>query len=73
VPTEPRLTAMVSTKGEMILPPAIRQRHHWTAGTRLLIEETPEGVLLRTAPAFETRQPFEIFNAFSFDEIEDDR
>jgi hypothetical protein len=41
-------------------------------GTRLLIEETPEGVLLRTAPAFETRRPFEIFNAFSLDKISED-
>jgi AbrB family looped-hinge helix DNA binding protein len=52
----------------MILPAAIRRRRHWTPGTRLVIEETPEGVLLRTAPAFETRRPFEFFNAFSFDE-----
>jgi AbrB family looped-hinge helix DNA binding protein len=70
--TEPKLTAMVSTKGEMILPAAVRRRRHWTAGTRLLIEETPEGVLLRTAPAFETRRPFEFFNAFSFDKIGED-
>ena len=42
----------VSTKGQVILPKAIRDKRKWTAGTELTVEETAEGVLLRPAPAF---------------------
>ena len=55
------LTTTVSTKGQVILPKAIRQRREWDAGTRLLVEETPDGVLLKRAPAFATTSPEEVF------------
>ncbi len=42
----------VSTKGQVILPKAIRDRRKWRPGTELTVEETPEGVLLRSAPLF---------------------
>src|SRR3546814_18386174 len=47
-----RLTTVVSTKGQVILPKAIRDQRHWTAGTRLMVENTSDGVLLKPAPAF---------------------
>ena len=46
------LTTTVSTKGQVILPKAIRLRRQWEPGTRLLIEDTPDGVLLKAAPVF---------------------
>lgn len=46
------LTTLVSTKGQVILPKAIRDQRRWSAGTRLTVEETPDGVLLRAAPLF---------------------
>lgn len=46
------LITTVSTKGQVILPRAVRKRRDWDAGTRLIVEETPEGVLLRRAPVF---------------------
>jgi AbrB family looped-hinge helix DNA binding protein len=42
----------VSTKGQVILPKAIRDKRNWTAGTELVVEETPQGVLLKSAPIF---------------------
>ena len=51
----------VSTKGQVILPKAVRERREWDAGTRLIVEETPDGVLLRRAPAFPTTRPAEVF------------
>jgi AbrB family looped-hinge helix DNA binding protein len=45
-------TTTVSTKGQVILPKAIRDRRKWAAGTRLIVEETPDGVLLKPAPLF---------------------
>jgi AbrB family looped-hinge helix DNA binding protein len=38
---------VVSTKGQVVLPKAIRERRRWAAGTQLVVEERPEGVLLK--------------------------
>jgi len=56
-----KLTTIVSTKGQVILPKVIRQRREWDTGTRLLVEETPEGVLLKPAPAFVETRPEDVF------------
>lgn len=56
-----KLTTTVSTKGQVILPSAIRQRREWNAGTRLTVEETPDGVLLKPAPAFAETRPGDVF------------
>ncbi|NLS01957.1 AbrB/MazE/SpoVT family DNA-binding domain-containing protein [Rhizobium sp. P32RR-XVIII] len=61
-----KLITTVSTKGQVILPKAVRQRREWEAGTRLIVEETPEGVLLRQAPAFSSTQPEEVFGMLPF-------
>ena len=47
-----RRTTVVSTKGQVILPRAIRDQLHWDAGTRLIVEDTGAGVLLTRAPLF---------------------
>lgn len=47
-----RLTTIISTKGQVILPKAIRDRRRWSAGTKLAVEETSEGVLLKASPIF---------------------
>lgn len=39
---------VVSTKGQVVLPKEIRQRLHWRAGTELVVEERPDGVLLKS-------------------------
>jgi AbrB family looped-hinge helix DNA binding protein len=44
--------AILSSKGQLVLPKALRDRRGWRAGTRLVVEERPEGLLLRAAPAF---------------------
>jgi AbrB family looped-hinge helix DNA binding protein len=56
-----KLTTTISTKGQVILPSAIRRRREWVAGTRLLVEETAEGVLLKPAPAFAETHPKDVF------------
>ena len=47
-----RITTVISTKGQVILPKAIRDQRHWAPGTRLTVEDTPEGVLLKATSAF---------------------
>ncbi|RWO28962.1 AbrB family transcriptional regulator [Mesorhizobium sp.] len=58
-----RLVTTVSTKGQVTLPSAIRKRREWDAGTRLLVEDTPEGVLLKPAPVFAETRPEDVFGA----------
>jgi AbrB family looped-hinge helix DNA binding protein len=57
------LTTVVSTKGQVILPKSIRQQRRWEAGTRLFVEETPDGVLLRAAPLFAPTRPEDVFGS----------
>ncbi|QYU70681.1 AbrB/MazE/SpoVT family DNA-binding domain-containing protein [Leptolyngbya sp. 15MV] len=59
--TAGKLTTVVSTKGQVILPSAIRLKRAWGAGTRLTVQDTPDGVLLSAAPAFAPTRPEEVF------------
>ena len=40
-------TTRLSTKGQVILPKSVRTSRAWLPGTEFLVEETPDGVLLR--------------------------
>ena len=62
-----RLTTTVSTKGQVILPKAIRRALRWEAGTRLVVENRPEGVLLRREPAFAETRPEDVFGCLAYD------
>lgn len=61
------LTTIVSTKGQVILPKAIRDSRHWPPGTRLIIEDTPQGVLLKQAPVFPPTTVDEVFGCLKYD------
>ena len=61
-----KLTVRISTKGQVILPEAVRQNRQWQAGTRLVVEETSDGVLLKDAPAFESKRSDEVFGSLKF-------
>jgi AbrB family looped-hinge helix DNA binding protein len=56
-----KLTTTLSTKGQVILPAALRRRRNWNAGTRLTVEETPDGILLKPAPLFPPTTPEQVF------------
>lgn len=60
------LITTVSTKGQVILPKTVCQRREWKAGTRLIVEKTPDGVLLRRAPAFALTQADDVFSTLPF-------
>lgn len=61
-----KFTTVVSAKGQVILPSAIRQRRQWEAGTRLTVEDTPQGVLLKPAPAFAATRPQDVFGVLAY-------
>jgi AbrB family looped-hinge helix DNA binding protein len=39
----------LSTKGQLIIPKALRDRHGWAAGTELVVEDRVDGVIVRLA------------------------
>jgi len=61
-----QLTTKVSTKGQVILPKAIRERQQWEAGTRLIVEETAEGVLLKPASVVPRTRPEDVFGSLPY-------
>ena len=62
-----KLTTTVSTKGQVILPKEIRRQRRWGAGTRLVIEDTPDGVLLKALPLFPETRPEDVFASLPHD------
>jgi AbrB family looped-hinge helix DNA binding protein len=63
MPTGPKPTTTVSTKGQVVLPSAVRERRGWSAGTELVVEDTPDGVLLTEKPAFAPTRPKDVFGS----------
>lgn len=61
------ITTRLSTKGQLILPQAIRQRRKWAAGTQLTVRDTPEGVLINAARATASATMDEIFGCLPYD------
>ena len=59
-------TTTVSTKGQVILPKLVRDARRWKAGTRLLVEETADGVLLRPAPVATETRPQDVFGQLKY-------
>jgi AbrB family looped-hinge helix DNA binding protein len=56
-------TTIVSTKGQVILPKAIRAQRRWEAGTRLVVENTADGVLLKAAPHFAATRADDVYGS----------
>ena len=65
MPAAKTATTTVSTKGQVILPKAIRDAKRWGAGERLVVEETPDGVLLRSEQASGSLKPEDVFGALA--------
>ena len=60
------LTTTLSTKGQVILPKAIREQLRWEVGTRLVVEQTADGVLLRPmTSAFASTRPEDVFGCLA--------
>lgn len=52
VTTHPMETTRLSSKGQLVLPKAIRDAGNWPEGTEFVVEAVPQGVLLRPVRAF---------------------
>ena len=62
-----QFTTTISTKGQVILPKAIRRALRWEAGTRLLVENREEGVLLKRQPVLAKTRPQDVFACLAWD------
>jgi len=62
-----KLTTTVSSKGQVILPKAIRDQRQWPAGTELIVEDTPDGALLKAQPVFVPTRPKDVFGSVGYD------
>ncbi|MGQ3176072.1 MAG: AbrB/MazE/SpoVT family DNA-binding domain-containing protein [Blastomonas fulva] len=61
-----RITTVMSTKGQVILPKAIRELRQWAAGTQLIVENTADGVLLKLAPIFPETELKDVVGALQY-------
>ena len=65
MPTPEPLITTLSTKGQVVLPTRIRDALRWSAGTRLLVEQTATGVSLKVVPAFAPTRDEDVFGCLS--------
>lgn len=59
-------TTKVSSKGQVVLPLDVRTRKKWAPGTTLIVEETPQGVLLRAAKPFPPTKFEDVFGCLQY-------
>jgi AbrB family looped-hinge helix DNA binding protein len=45
-------TTKLSSKGQVIIPKALRSAHHWDTGMELLVIDVGDGLLLKPKPPF---------------------
>jgi AbrB family looped-hinge helix DNA binding protein len=65
--TVPKLTTVVSTKGQVILPKAVRDQRGWKPGTKLTVEQTPDGVILKPEPLFPPTTLDEVYGCLKWE------
>jgi AbrB family looped-hinge helix DNA binding protein len=56
----------VSSKGQVIIPKAVRQARGWSEGTELIVEERPDGVLLRSKSPFKRTSIDEVIGSAGY-------
>ena len=61
-----RLMTTVSTKGQVVLPKTLRDKRAWGTGTRLEVQETSEGVLLKAAPLFPPTRHEDVYGSVKY-------
>jgi AbrB family looped-hinge helix DNA binding protein len=58
-------TTKLSSKGQVVLPKAVRESQGWAAGTEFVVEPMPDGVLLRAVKPFATTQLETVFGSLA--------
>lgn len=58
-----QITTVISAKGQVTLPKAIRDQRCWPVGTRLTVDDAPDGVFLKALLAFPLTAIAEVFGS----------
>lgn len=59
-------TTRLSSKGQLVVPSAIRKSQGWKAGMHLAIEQTDDGILLKALRPFPPTKVDEVFGALKY-------
>jgi AbrB family looped-hinge helix DNA binding protein len=59
-------TTRLSSKGQLVVPSAVRKSQSWKAGTQLAIEQTDDGIFLKTLRPFPPTTIDEVFGALKY-------
>jgi AbrB family looped-hinge helix DNA binding protein len=60
-------TTRMSSKGQVIIPKAVRDRHGWTTGLELEVEDRGDAVVLRRAKPFPPTTIEEVYGCLKYD------
>lgn len=60
-------TVRLSSKGQIVIPKAIRQSHGWRSGQEFVINEKKGGLLLRPRPLFPPTTVEEVFGCLAYE------
>ena len=67
MPDSELLTTTMATGGRVTLPSPIRRALGWKAGTRLIVEQTAEGAVLKPAPVFARTRPEQVTGCLAWE------
>ena len=59
-------TTRLSTKGQIIIPQAIRAAHHWDAGVEFEVIDTKDGILLTPTKSFKPSTIKEVLGCMNY-------
>lgn len=60
-------TTRLSSKGQIIIPKAVRDAHGWREGTEFTVETEKGGILLRPVKPFPRKTVEEVFGSLKYD------
>jgi AbrB family looped-hinge helix DNA binding protein len=60
-------TTRISSKGQLVLPKALRESRDWESGTELDVEEMEEGVFLRARRPFPETKIADVFGCLHYE------
>ena len=66
MPVRQQLTTTLSSRGQVVLPKAVRRALRWEPGTRLVVENTAESVVLKPEPVYPVTRPGDVFGCLAF-------
>jgi AbrB family looped-hinge helix DNA binding protein len=62
-----RADTVMSAKGQVVIPKALRDQLGWTSGRKLVVEATPQGVVLKAAKPWPETRMEDVFGCVKYD------